>query len=260
MNLLQRLTGLDRSIDLRLPSNLFALVAALIAGAIVVVGRGSISEVIASAGWAFTSWALGRELDPDRPLTAALASSAVLLALLVFPEARGSAAVTVTLVLMLCARAGFNSTGRALKIGDELLIAIAPIGAQLLTGLPLGLLGISSLTALYVRRGTWWSVTLAALGIAGVFFAPARDGAALMFLALLTIGALSYARRPPKSQTDNKGFYDPRAWRVMHAGIWAGAAVAALLSPPLVWGSLAVTGVLALILERLGRGKPRRSV
>ena len=251
MNLLQQLTGLDRGIDPRLPSNLFALIVTLSVGVVIAVQGGSIPLIIASAGWVFTSWALGRELDPDRPLTAALASSAVLVALLAFPEARGSAAVTATLVLMLCARAGLNSTGRALKIGDELLIATAPVIAQLLTGLPLSVLGISSLAALYLRRGAWWSMAVAGLGVAAVFFAPARDGAALMFLALLTIGGLSFVRRAPTSQSDNGGRYDPRAWRVMQVGIWAGAALAALLSPPLIWGSLAVTGVLALILERL---------
>ena len=152
---------------------------------------------------------------------------------------------------MIAARAGLNSTGRALKLTDELLIAAAPVAAQLLTGLPLGLLGIASLTALYLRRGAWWSMGLAAIGIAGVFFAPARDGAVLMAVALLAIGALSQLRRVPSSQNDSGGLYDPRAWRTMQAGVWAGAATAALLSPPLIWGSLAVAGALALILERL---------
>lgn len=254
MTPLQRVTGLDRGLDPRLPSNLFALVVPLVAGAIVAVQRGSIFEIIAGTGWVFASWALARELDPDQPLTAALVSSAVLIALLAFPEARGLAfaGLSATGVLMMTARAGLNSTGRDLKLGDELLIAAAPLVAQLLTGVPLGLLGISSLTALYLRRGAWWSMALALLGIAGVFFAPARDGGSvLVALALVAIGALSLLRRVPNSQSDNGGLYDSRAWRAMQAGIWAGAAIAALLSPPLIWGSLAVTGVLALILEQV---------
>lgn len=253
MTPLQRVTGLDRGLDPRLPSNLFALVIAVVAALVVIVQRGSVFETIAGVGWVFSSWALARELDPDRPLTAAITSSAALIALLVLPEARGLAfpALSVAGALMLAARAGLNSTGRPLKIGDELLIAAAPPIAQLLTGLPLSVLGISSLAALYVRRGAWWSMTVAGLGIAATFFTPARDGAVPMALALLVIGGLSLLRRNPASHNDNGGLYDPRAWRVMQAGIWAGAAIAALLSPPLLWGGLAVTGVLALILERL---------
>ena len=250
---LQRVTGLDRGLDVKLPSNLFALVAALGAGSIVAVQRGSIGEIISGAGWAFSSWALARELDPDRPLTATAASSAAVIALLAIPEARGLAltALSATGVLMLAARAGLNSTGRALKIGDEVLIATAPIAAQLLTGLPLGVLGVASLAGLYLRRGTWWSMTVAGLGVVAVFFTPARDGNVPMALALAAIGTLSSLRRVPSSQNDTDGAYDPQSWRVMQSGVATGATVAALLSPPLVLGSLAVAGALALILERL---------
>lgn len=254
MTALQRVTGLDRTIDPRLPSNLFALLASLAAGVIVAVQRGSILEIVAGAGWVFASWALGRELDPDRPLTAALTSSAALIALLGVGEAHKLAfpALSATGLLMIAARAGLNSTGRALQIGDEIVIATAPLIAQLLTGLPLGILGISSLTALYVRRGAWWSMALALVGIAGAFLAPTRDGGVvLVAVALLALGGLSLLRSVPKSQNDHGGSYDLQGWRVMQAGIWAGAAIAALLAPPLIWGSLAVTGVLAMILERL---------
>lgn len=253
MTPLQHVTGLDRGLDVKLPSNLFALVAALSAGAIVAAQRGSALEVISGAGWVFSSWALGRELDPDRPLTATAASSATLIALLAIPEARGLAfaGLSATGVLMLAARAGLNSTGRALKIGDELLIATAPSIAQLLTGLPLGALGVASLAGLYLRRGTWWSVTIAGLGVVAVFFTPARGGNVPMALALAAIGALSALRRVPSSQNDSGGQYDPQNWRVMQIGIGASAAIAALLSPPLVLGSLAATGALALLLERL---------
>ena len=259
---LQQVTGLDRGLDVKLPSNLFALAVSIVAAAIVAAQRGSIGEIVSGAGWAFSSWALARELDPDRPLTATAASSAALIALLAIPEARGLAftALSATGVLMLAARAGLNSTGRALKIGDELLIATAPIAAQLLTGLPLGVLGVASLAALYLRRGTWWSMTVAGLGVVAVFFTPARDGNVPMALALAVIGALSALRRDPSSQNDTDGAYDPQSWRVMQTGVATGATVAALLNPPLVLGSLAVAGVLALILERLGREQPHGSV
>ncbi len=259
---LQYVTSLDRGLDVKLPSNLFALAAPVVAAAIVAAQRGSIGEIISGAGWAFSSWALARELDPDRPLTATAASSAALIALLSIPEARGLAftALSATGVLMLAARAGLNSTGRALKIGDELLIASAPSIAQLLTGLPLGALSVASLAALSLRRGTWWSVTVAGLGVVAVFFTPARGGNVPMALALAAIGALSALRRGPSSQNDGGGPFEDQNWRVMQTGVFAGAALAALLSPPLVLGSLAVTGVLALILERLGREEPRRSV
>ena len=258
MTPLQHVTGLDRGLDVKLPSNLFALVAALGAGAIVAAQRGSALEVISGGGWVFSSWALARELDPDRPLTATAASSAAVIALLSLPEARGLAftALSTTGVLMLAARAGLNSTGRALKIGDELLIASAPSIAQLLTGLPLGVLGVASLAGLYLRRGTWWSMTIAGLGVVAVFFTPARGGNVPMALALAAIGGLGALRLVPSSQNDSGGRYDPRSWRVMQTGIGAGAALAALLSPPLVLGSLAVTGALGLMLERLTRNAP----
>jgi hypothetical protein len=259
---LQHVTALDRGLDVKLPSNLFALVAALGAGSMVAARRGSITEIISSAGWVFSTWALGRELDPDRPLTASAASSAAVIALLGIPEARSLAftALSATGVLMLAARAGLNSTGRALKIGDEVLIATAPSIAQLLTGAPLGGLGVASLAALHLRRGRWWSVTVAGLGVVAVFFTPARGGNVPMALAAAAIGVLSSLRRVPSSRNDADGAYDPQSWRVMQTGVGAGAAIAALLSPPLVLGSLAVAGVLALILERLGPEESRSSV
>ena len=94
-------------------------------------------------------------------------------------------------------------------------------------------------------------MTVAGLGVVAVFFTPARDGNVPMALGLAAIGALSALRHVPSSQNDTGGTYDPQSWRVMQTGVGASATVAALLSPPLVLGSLAVAGVLALILERM---------
>ncbi|NJK45011.1 MAG: hypothetical protein HC933_12640, partial [Pleurocapsa sp. SU_196_0] len=54
-----------------------------------------------------------------------------------------------------------------MKPGDELMIALAPIIADLLTGLPLRVLGVSSLIALYSRRAVVWVLGAAASGCCG---------------------------------------------------------------------------------------------
>ena len=132
MNFLQSFTSLDRAIDLRYGSNWYALLIAIAAGVLMGFLGASVGLIGSSAGWVFLTWALGRELDPDKPATAAIASAGVLLLLGLNPEARAWAfsALCATGTLMLLARAGSGCTGRDLKIGD-LLVQVAAKVEQL---------------------------------------------------------------------------------------------------------------------------------
>lgn len=73
MPFVKNVTHLGRVIDVRVPSNLYAV---LLGGAFAVVALMLDAPPIAAGGSAFLAWALGRELDPDRVITANLAALA----------------------------------------------------------------------------------------------------------------------------------------------------------------------------------------
>jgi uncharacterized membrane protein YjgN (DUF898 family) len=66
---LQRVTGLYRKVELAYPSNRLAVLVSMVATALVAVFSGDMLLAILSGATTFPAWALGRELDPDRPRT-----------------------------------------------------------------------------------------------------------------------------------------------------------------------------------------------
>ncbi|WP_425145051.1 hypothetical protein [Deinococcus sp.] len=66
-------SSLARPLDLRLPSNRLALTGTLGFLGLALLLRRPWKEVLGTGGSAFLGWAIGRELDPDHPGTAALA-------------------------------------------------------------------------------------------------------------------------------------------------------------------------------------------
>jgi hypothetical protein len=252
VNGLQRFTGLDRGLDLRLWSNQFAVGIAIVAAIVSIVFGSAPLQIVGAAGWAFSTWALTRELDPDNPVSAAVASSGVALLMAFNADARTSsfAAFSVTGVLMLAARVSVNSTGRSLKPGDELIVAIAPIIADLLTGLPLRILGVSSLIALYSRRAAVWFLGLAALAVLWLVLAPFNLGWLPAVLALVVLGGFNLFRATPSSRVDDGSSWEPIRWRWMHVAVWSGAILGALVTPWTLWAGVALAGLAALLLER----------
>jgi hypothetical protein len=278
-NVAQLLTSLDRSIDLNYPSNRFALLIAVVAAFVAFFLGGSWLIVISSASWAFATWALGRELDPDHPLTAGIASSCVVLLLAFHPASRVLAfeALCATGVLMLTARAALGTTGRALTWGDQLIVALAPILADALSGLPLRMLGLSSFGALFGRQAQvgptsrsgrvaqQWIWGLAAFSVAwlvaqtllGVhFLLPSQltsfsSQSIIVAVILAVVGALNLNRRLPKSKADNGNDLKLEHFVWQRLSVFVGAIVTALFTPWTLWFGLGVVGLLCLVFERL---------
>ena len=245
-------TGLDRTIDPRVPSNLFAIIAAGAGGLSAALWGESPATVASSAGLVFSTWALARELDPDRPLTAAVAASGLLALLVMNEETRDLAfpALCATGALMLSARAAGNSTGKPLSGGDEVMIAAVPLIAQTLTGFPIGATSLSSLNALSVRDAPTWNFAMPAVGLVWAAFAAPKRGSLFLTLSLALIGGLSALRPTPKSLADNGAPLQRENQRGMQIGTWAGATLGALLSPWPLWVGAALVGVTALVLDQ----------
>ncbi len=275
----QPLTSLDRSIDLNYPSNRFALFVAVLAACVVLFLGSSWLVVISSAVWAFATWALGRELDPDHPLTAAIASGCVVLLLGFVPTSRALAfeALCATGVLTLTARAALGTTGRDLTWFDQLTVALAPVLTDALSGLPLRMLGISSFGALLTRQakvifptrfGTvaqHWILGLAAFGVAwlvvqtlfGVnFLLPSQlislsRESVIAAVILAVLGALGLTRRLPSSKADNGKDLRLEHFVWQRISVFVGASVTALFTPWSLWFALGIVGLLAAVFERL---------
>ena len=134
---LQRVTGLYRKVDLTYPSNLLAVTVALAASIFVgLITRDGWISILSSAA-TFSAWALGRELDPDRPRTANLSAITVALVLnalafngfLVFKDVFLAAITTGS--MMVSARVMTRSTGLAATALDAAALFAVALGSGL---------------------------------------------------------------------------------------------------------------------------------
>lgn len=158
--MIRRLTSLDRGLDWAYPSNRFVagLCLAFAVAAFVLqnvwLGQPVLWGVLAGAGWVFTAWALGRELDPDHPETAARAavalalSQGLLLPLLSAQPRLALAGLLVTGVLVVLARLLGRTTGRPTTWLDVVAVASSPLLATWLSGRPLWALALPLALAL----------------------------------------------------------------------------------------------------------------
>ncbi len=275
----QQLTSLDRSIDLKYPSNRFALFIAVVAACVAIFFASPWSVVISSALWAFATWALARELDPDHALTANLASSCVVVLLALHPASRALSfqALSATGVLVLGARTALATTGRALTWVDQLMVALAPVVADALSGLPLRMLGLLSFGALFARQAQmiWttragriaqqWIWGLAAFSVVWLVvqtilrtnlllpsqltsFSTESISAAVI---LSVLGAFGLSRRLPGSKADNGTDLALEHFYWQRISVFVGSIVTALFTPWTLWFGLAVIGLLCLVFEGL---------
>ncbi len=118
----QRITHLGRPLDPRYPSNRVAIVVPVAIGVLVAaLADGGLADRALEGGIAlvasFLAWALGREIDPDRTLTAN--GAAVVGGLLA--GALGSAALGALYLLMATARITTRTTGLPPKPTDLLV-------------------------------------------------------------------------------------------------------------------------------------------
>jgi hypothetical protein len=134
---LQRVTGLYRKVDLAYPSNRLAVKVALTASVLVaVITRDGLISILSGAT-AFSAWALGRELDPDRPRTANLSAITVGLVLcvlaftghLILQDTLLGAVVTGA--LMVIARVMTRSTGHTTTALDTAALFTVALGSGL---------------------------------------------------------------------------------------------------------------------------------
>lgn len=125
---MKRFTHLGRPIDIRHPSNLFAVAASAVVGILAFLladgeGLDRAWEAVLFAVAAFLAWALGREIDPDRHATA----TASLVAGGLLAVALDVAAPGAILLVMSAARITARTTGLAPKVSDLVVVSVAGV-------------------------------------------------------------------------------------------------------------------------------------
>lgn len=271
---MQNLTHLGRPIDLRFASNRFAAGASLALGLIAfLTASGGTTDRLLAAGVValagFLSWALGRELDPDRPLTANLATVAGGAMALAF-EGTGLGPL---FLLLVAARVLAGTTGLAPTLPDLVFLVVV---AALLARTPSGWVGGIALAFALARdvslpdpappRQLLWAGATA-LGVAvvagiqsslGAWTAPTPTQWAVVAAGL--IGAVLVVRPEPVASHADLTLAPLSDQRLL----WArGTVVAGLVLATLVaggfavssvapaWATVAVTGAV-----RMGRPRP----
>ena len=134
---LRRVTGLYRKVDLAYPSNRLAVIVSIIATLLVTVITRDLSIAFLTGATTFSAWALGRELDPDRPRTANLSAITVGLVLNVLAingrlnlqEVLLGAIITGS--MMVTARVMTRSTGLAATTLDAVALLAVALGSGL---------------------------------------------------------------------------------------------------------------------------------
>ena len=132
MRHLSDITHLGRTVDPRLASNRFALLAPIGAGLILFgLDTGDLRRAVAGALATFAAWAIARELDPDRTVSATIA--AVLAP--VSTAFLGAPAPAALFVAMIMLRIVTRTTGLPLKTTD---LAVVTVGAAFVADTPWG--------------------------------------------------------------------------------------------------------------------------
>ncbi|MDX1690344.1 MAG: hypothetical protein R3290_04905 [Acidimicrobiia bacterium] len=238
-------TGIGRPIDPRVPSNLFVIAATLAGGAagfFPALGDGFGDAVwagVLTGGAGFVAWAVGRELDPDRPATAGVAAVvAIALAFVGDPGlALSGAAILATRILV-------RTTGVFPTVVD--LVVVAGFAAYVATrsaGLPvavvtgLALLADGRLPGPSTNRVTVAGdlIVVAAIVAALIAGTAVPDPAGVagwewLLVGVAVVGAVVVVRPPLVSATadwsdERLDGHRLRAGRVAALAMVAGAAV-----------------------------------
>jgi hypothetical protein len=251
-------SSLARHIDPGIPSNRLAIVGTLTAA--LVVGLANLFGVdtglapFSAAIGVFLSWAIARELDPDRPVAAAIAMPASVLLLILL----GPSSLLVSTGVLLGLRMTAGTVGAPLRSLD---IAGIVVISALLGTTPLGIVGVAVLVAgvlvdePHVKR----SIAIIAASTTGFFAAALIAGVEWTWtvptpvgwaaLAVGTVAAISVIpAATPSSPTDRQSGLI-RSERVTAARVAAGVAVLAgfVLTGEAGIVALAGTAVAALV-------------
>jgi len=267
-------SGIGRPVDLAYPSNRFVAVltplAGLAAGALslFVAGDGfweAVRTGVLSGGAAFLAWAIGREVEPDRPMAANAAAVgapavllvgdpalgqlfAVLLAARIVVRSTGLAPTPVDLVVAVGLAIYVGTTDGGLPVALILAVALAAD-----VGLPGRAPQRSAVAALVAAAGS----VIAALIADGIRIDPLRPvGEEWILVGVAAVGLLVLARPAVVLSTTDLSdeLISPGRLRAARAitivagaagFAWAGAPALAALGA--AWAALAATFVVSLI-------------
>jgi len=211
-------TGLGRALHIEHRSNRYAVSATLLAGLATLLWRLSTGGAepwqwsIRIAAAVFLAWAIGRELDPDHPGTAALAS------LVVVPFASlGALSIGAGVAALLAARIAVRTTGISPHWWDGVVLTAgaAYLGARPETWPALGMLLLSVGTDGYAEppgaiRTLWFAAAMTATSlVSAVAFSHPSDWVqptvpewiVFAVIAVTSFLAIGYTQ-PPRSQAD----------------------------------------------------------
>jgi hypothetical protein len=266
-------TGLGRPIDLRYPSNRLVVIGSFLAffGATAVewIDSGAVDILfgVSAAIGVFLSWAVARELDPDRPGAAALAMPIALVLTFVAPGAIGLAGVVLLAVRILA-----GTIGRSLRAGDVvLLLLVAGYAGSRPESWAAGAVLIA---AAVVSRFKWPVRLAAALAAAAIGTAivdsatPVFEAPSAVALGLAAAGVAAAILAAPVSSVAAKTDFGSQSiipGRIAAARLAAGFAVAGVLlggtvAPVALAPVVAALGAVALFripVRRFQRGADR---
>lgn len=120
---MSRFTHLTRPFDLSKPSNAWVIgltLAAAVAGLVLPGDRTPMAAILQNAITVFLTWALARELDPDRPTTASIAALAGGVAVVV----TGETSLAGLVGLLAGTRILMRSTGRLPLLTDIVVVGV----------------------------------------------------------------------------------------------------------------------------------------
>lgn len=203
---MERFSHLARTFDFRLPSNVFAFAGSAAMGLLALIVDGSFAAAVAVGLTSFLGWVLGRELDPDRPVTAGVTVvGAGALALAIPPASPG-----IVYLLVLIGRVLGRTTGRSPKWTDLAVhVPVAAWFSQSATGwvaamaFAFAVARDAALPRPAPRWQLWWSLATAVAATAvvtvtdglGSWATPSLTADLVVVLGL--IGAVMLARPEP---------------------------------------------------------------
>lgn len=241
--------------DLRLPSNRYAVALTAVAAAIG-FASGGVGEAVAVAGAAFLGWATARELDPDHPLSAAIAGPVA--AALAWVAAGQDAPVSLGTVylLMTAARILAHTTGRwptridlALHVGVAAWVSTGAHAWVAALILAIAVVRDTRMTAAAPTENLLWgaAIGLVSTAMAGVSARPvvweAPDPTLLALLVAGVIGWVVLLSDRTFTTTTDTGARPLEPSRVVAGRIAAGAGAAVIA----VIGGSAGVGAVAPI-------------
>jgi hypothetical protein len=259
---LQRITGLYRKVDLAYPSNRLAVIVSMVATALVAIISRDMLLAFLSGATTFSAWALGRELDPDRPCTANLSVITVglVLSVLAFNDRLNLEDVLlgaiVTGSMMVLARVMTRSTGLAATTLDAAALLALALGSGLVDPrVAVDLVAIATLGIILDRAlehhpylANWCWFGFATYAIVALYFLWGSGSlvpTGIVF-ALGTLNVVLALRSTPSSLSDIGIRLEPS--RLVVASVLVSLAAIGLASQGM---SVALVGLLSVGMWRL---------